>query len=90
MTPIGIVVIGRNEGNRLVQCLDSVLQQATLVVYVDSGSTDHSVSMARGKGVHVVELAHPVYSGPRTKRRRCTVNAACARPCLCTVCRWRL
>lgn len=56
MTPIGIVVIGRNEGNRLVQCLDSVLQQATLVVYVDSGSTDHSVSMARGKGVHVVEL----------------------------------
>lgn len=56
MSLIGIVVIGRNEGARLVQCLDSVLQQATVVVYVDSGSTDQSVAMARSKGVHVVEL----------------------------------
>lgn len=56
MSLVGIVVIGRNEGARLVQCLDSALQQAPLVVYVDSGSTDQSVAMARSKGVHVVAL----------------------------------
>lgn len=56
MSLIGIVVIGRNEGTRLVLCLDSALQQAPLVVYVDSGSTDQSVAMARSKGVHVVAL----------------------------------
>jgi hypothetical protein len=54
--PVGIVVIGRNEGDRLVKCLDSILHQAATVVYVDSGSTDHSVAMARSKGVCVVEL----------------------------------
>lgn len=53
---IGIVVIGRNEGDRLIRCLDSTLQQATTVVYVDSGSTDSSVAMARSKGACVVEL----------------------------------
>jgi GT2 family glycosyltransferase len=53
---IGIVVIGRNEGARLVKCLDSTLQQASKVVYVDSGSTDDSVAMARSKGVFVVDL----------------------------------
>jgi GT2 family glycosyltransferase len=56
MNPIGIVVIGRNEGDRLVKCLGSTLQQAATVVYVDSGSTDNSVAMARSKGVCVVEL----------------------------------
>jgi GT2 family glycosyltransferase len=39
-----------------VQCLDSALQQAALVVYVDSGSSDQSVAMARSKGVHAVAL----------------------------------
>ncbi|MEB3217578.1 MAG: glycosyltransferase family A protein [Nostocales cyanobacterium 94392] len=54
--PIGIVVIGRNEGNRLKQCLLSVLGKAKMVVYVDSGSTDGSVELARSLGVRVVEL----------------------------------
>lgn len=56
VAPIGIVVIGRNEGGRLVRCLDAILQQANKVVYVDSGSTDNSVAMARSRGVGVVEL----------------------------------
>ncbi|MBW4642584.1 MAG: glycosyltransferase family 2 protein [Goleter apudmare HA4340-LM2] len=56
MQPIGIVVIGRNEGNRLHQCLLSVLGEEITVVYVDSGSTDGSVTLARSLGVHVVEL----------------------------------
>lgn len=53
---IGLVVIGRNEGERLRICLDSVRGSARSVVYVDSGSTDGSVEMARGRGVDVVAL----------------------------------
>ncbi len=55
MHPIGVVVIGRNEGNRLYQSLLSVIGR-TIVVYVDSGSTDCSVGLARSLGVNVVEL----------------------------------
>ncbi len=56
MSKLGIVAIGRNEGDRLQQCLRSVLGQAAQVVYVDSGSTDGSVELARSLGVTVVEL----------------------------------
>ncbi len=53
---IGVVVIGRNEGKRLQVCLESVVYNNAITVYVDSGSTDDSVKMARGKGAVVVEL----------------------------------
>ncbi|MEB3358011.1 MAG: glycosyltransferase [Synechococcales bacterium] len=53
---VGLVAIGRNEGERLVRCLRSVAQLAETVVYVDSGSTDGSVDAARKMGVNVVEL----------------------------------
>jgi len=53
---IGVVVIGRNEGDRLVRCLASLDDDADRVVYVDSGSTDRSVEHARSVGVDVVEL----------------------------------
>lgn len=53
---IGVVVIGRNEGERLRKCLESVKEIAGRVVYVDSGSTDGSVAMALGMGIGVVEL----------------------------------
>lgn len=56
MNRIGVVVIGRNEGGRLQRCLESLVTKAQKVVYVDSGSTDHSVAMARSMGVTVVEL----------------------------------
>jgi glycosyltransferase involved in cell wall biosynthesis len=56
MHQIGVVLIGRNEGNRLKKCLLSVLSEAIAVVYVDSGSTDGSVALARSLGVHVVDL----------------------------------
>jgi glycosyltransferase involved in cell wall biosynthesis len=36
--------------------LESVVGQADVIVYVDSGSTDGSVELARSLGVHVVEL----------------------------------
>jgi glycosyltransferase involved in cell wall biosynthesis len=56
MQPIGVVVIGRNEGNRLHQCLLSVISENVIVVYVDSGSTDGSVALANQLNVHVIEL----------------------------------
>src|SRR6056297_2287794 len=40
-----VVVIGRNEGARLVRCLDSLAEQGALLVYVDSGSTDNSLDV---------------------------------------------
>lgn len=53
---IGIVAIGRNEGDRLKRCLTSLAKFSGAVVYADSGSTDDSVAYARSAGVHVVEL----------------------------------
>jgi len=52
---IGIIVIGRNEGERLRFCLSS-LPRDVPVVYVDSGSTDGSVALARAQAVAVIEL----------------------------------
>ncbi|NET07259.1 MAG: glycosyltransferase [Symploca sp. SIO2B6] len=56
MKQIGLVAIGRNEGERLRQCLLSVLGKVAHIIYVDSGSTDGSVEMAKSLGVDVVEL----------------------------------
>ena len=50
------VVIGRNEGERLEPSLRSVLDAGLPIVYVDSGSTDQSVAVARSLGIEVVEL----------------------------------
>lgn len=52
---VGVVVIGRNEGERLRQCLESVAGSATCV-YVDSGSTDGSTALAETFGADVVLL----------------------------------
>lgn len=56
MTRVGVVVIGRNEGERLRRCLESVLPCTAQVVYVDSGSTDGSVALAHRLGANVLEL----------------------------------
>ncbi|MEO0745793.1 MAG: glycosyltransferase, partial [Pseudomonadota bacterium] len=56
MTRVACVIIGRNEGERLVACLASVPQGLGDVVYVDSGSTDGSVEAAEAAGARVVLL----------------------------------
>jgi len=53
---VAAVVIGRNEAERLRRCLDSCSGVDGMVVYVDSGSTDGSVAIARETSVDVVEL----------------------------------
>jgi len=53
---IGAVVIGRNEGQRLVICLESLLNQVDYIVYVDSGSSDNSVYEAESRQVDCLSL----------------------------------
>lgn len=53
---LGVVVIGRNEGDRLRRCLCSVLPLVPATVYVDSGSSDGSKQMATSLGAEVVDL----------------------------------
>ena len=54
---IDAIVIGRNEGQRLIDCLSS-LQAAGMrrLIYVDSGSTDGSTDAARAAGAEVIAL----------------------------------
>ena len=52
---VSVVVIGRNEGARLVRCLQSVQQAhwgntSFELIYVDSRSTDDSLASARALG----------------------------------------
>lgn len=53
---VGIVIIGRNEGRRLKSCLNSVIEGQYPIVYVDSGSIDDSVELAKSTGIAVIEL----------------------------------
>jgi len=53
---VGVVVIGRNEGDRLRRCLGSISSDKNMVVYVDSGSTDNSVNVACEYGASIVSL----------------------------------
>lgn len=53
---LGIVAIGRNEGERLRRCLESLGECRATVVYVDSDSSDGSRELASAMGAHVVEL----------------------------------
>ncbi len=56
MKQVGLVAIGRNEGQRLRQCLVWATNKVARVVYVDSGSTDGSLELARSLGADTVEL----------------------------------
>lgn len=52
---LGVVVIGRNEGDRLKACLASLNGVASLV-YVDSGSQDGSMEFAAAQGIDTIAL----------------------------------
>jgi GT2 family glycosyltransferase len=53
---IGVVVIGRNEGPRLLRCLASLRDEVNYIVYVDSGSVDGSPIAVGRLGIPVVRL----------------------------------
>lgn len=67
---VSVVIIGRNEGERLVRCLESVeamefAPNAFEIIYVDSGSSDGSLERAGEMGAKAV----PVPPGPTTAAR---------------------
>lgn len=68
---LAVVVIGRNEGERLTRCLRSVQDMNRLcfdsveVIYVDSASSDDSISRAQREGARVISLP----PGPPTAAR---------------------
>jgi GT2 family glycosyltransferase len=65
---VGIVVIGRNEGQRLKRCLESSLRNQVNIIYVDSGSVDGSMALARSMGATVIELdASTPFSAARAR-----------------------
>ena len=65
---VGVVVIGRNEGERLRRCLTSAVREARHLLYVDSGSADGSVALARSLGVDALELdPHRPFSAARAR-----------------------
>ena len=58
---LSVVVIGRNEGERLRRCLTSIRDRNPIrglveVIYVDSNSTDGSPALATTFGAQVIEL----------------------------------
>jgi GT2 family glycosyltransferase len=53
---VGVVAIGRNEGERLRKCFDSLPKGIGAVVYVDSGSSDGSAALALSRGYEAVAL----------------------------------
>jgi glycosyltransferase involved in cell wall biosynthesis len=65
---VGIVVIGRNEGNRLLLSLQSMQESNCPIVYVDSGSSDDSVSIATPLAdiVHCLDKSKP-FSAARAR-----------------------
>ena len=58
---ISVIVIGRNEGERLGACLESIHSAMRVlsheVIYVDSGSADDSLAIARAAGARCYLLA---------------------------------
>lgn len=69
---LSVVVIGRNEGERLVRCLNSVLSADTggyalEMIYVDSASVDGSPQRAQALGAKVLTV-HPKRPSAATGR----------------------
>jgi glycosyltransferase involved in cell wall biosynthesis len=73
MTPaLSIVIIGRNEGQRLTRCLQSVNlarggEGTTELTYVDSASTDGSPQVAADFGAQVIVLHGGIQTAARAR-----------------------
>lgn len=68
---LSIVIIGRNEGERLERCILSAQAiegwRPTEVLYVDSGSTDGSLELARRMGATVLPLTPGAFTAARAR-----------------------
>ncbi len=57
LNKLGIIFIGRNEGERILKAVESFPASSASVIYVDSGSTDGSVDLIISKGINVHSLS---------------------------------
>jgi glycosyltransferase involved in cell wall biosynthesis len=69
---MSIVVIGRNEGERLTRCFESIRaadypQDRLELIYVDSASMDNSCEQAKHFGAHVIRLTERPFSAARAR-----------------------
>src|SRR5580693_8622059 len=72
MSALSIVVIGRNEGQRLTRCLQSAgfargADGGAELIYVDSASTDESPQTAANCGAQVVVLRGGIQTAARAR-----------------------
>ena len=90
-TDFGVVVSGRNEGDRLRRCIRSLPSSAT-VVYVDSGSTDGSESWGSrwGRASCNSRRSKAFHCGPRPQCRFQTPAGNQSKRFFHSVYRWRL
>jgi len=70
---LSVVIIGLNEAERIGECIDSVRIAVadipdTDIVYIDSGSTDETVSIALSKKVRVFQLGKTQAPSPAAGR----------------------
>lgn len=69
-TSFGVVVIGRNEGDRLRASFESLIPMTPKIVYVDSGSTDGSMALARHMNIAAVALDMSIkFTAARARNR---------------------
>lgn len=68
MTRLSVILITKNEGRNLEDCLASVAGLADEIVVVDSGSTDDTRDIARRHGAVVVETPDWPGFGPQKNR----------------------
>lgn len=68
MSRLGVVVIGRNEGERLKRCLTALRDSSARVAYVDSDSSDGSREAAAALGAKVVHLTSRPFTPSRGRQ----------------------
>lgn len=72
--PLSVLILAKNEGDRIRECIESA-RFAREVVVVDSGSTDGTRDIARGSGARVADAPWP--GNFSMQRNRAEAFAAC-------------
>lgn len=54
MNPITVIILAKNEEKNIEKCISSAHQIASRVLVIDSGSTDHTIELAKKSGAEVV------------------------------------
>ncbi len=65
---VGVVLVGRNESARLPRSVSAAREQAAVVIYVDSNSTDGSRELAAEHGAEVIHLTEGPYTPARGRQ----------------------